>query len=110
MSKPQPTASLSSYDVWHSRLGHASHSVIDQVLRQFHIKFSSGKSASKCPSCCVSKSHKLAFLDSTFVASRPLELICSDLWGPSFITSTLGNKYYVLFFYYFMQILLDLFP
>jgi len=44
----------------------------------------------------MGKSHRLPSHTSTFVYS-PLELIFTDLWGPSHITSYFGYKYYVSF-------------
>ena len=41
-------------------------------------------------------SSRLPFSASTFVASRPLERIHSDLWGPSPVASVQGFRYYVV--------------
>lgn len=51
-----------------------------------------------CPTCSVSKSHKIPFTDSSFQATSPLDLICSDVWGPTLVISNDGYKYYVIFF------------
>ena len=44
-----------------------------------------------------SKSHRLPFSLSTNKASKPLEIVHVDVWGPSPSTSLLGNRFYVLF-------------
>ena len=44
----------------------------------------------------MGKSHRLSSHSSTSVYS-PLELIFTDLWGPSHLTSYSGFKYYVSF-------------
>ena len=49
-----------------------------------------------CTSCCVRKSHRLSSHASTSVYS-PLELVFTNLWGPSHLTSYSGFKYYVSF-------------
>ena len=51
-----------------------------------------------CHACSVSKIHKLPFPASHYVATAPLDLICSDLWGPSPINSCDNKHFYVLFF------------
>lgn len=51
----------------------------------------------------MSKSHKLPFIDSFSHVSQPLELICSDVWGPSPIVSVDGYRYYVLFYDHFSK-------
>ena len=50
-----------------------------------------------CESCQLGKSVRLPFSASTFVATRPLERIHCDLWGPSPVKSNQGFSYYVVF-------------
>ena len=50
-----------------------------------------------CSSCYVGNSHRLPSSISETVYSTPLELIFTDLWGPSHITSHSGYAYYVSF-------------
>lgn len=45
----------------------------------------------------MGRSHKLPFLDSNTIYNQPLELIYSDIWGPSPIPSTNGSRYYIHF-------------
>ena len=61
----------------------------------------SSKSSSLCSTCDVSKSHKVPFRDSSFQVSLPLDLICSDVWGPAPVVSNEGYRYYVIFFDHF---------
>lgn len=49
-----------------------------------------------CASCFCAKCHKLPFVDSN-KNFEPLELIHTDLWGPSPIISHNGYAYYVSF-------------
>jgi hypothetical protein len=77
---------------WHRRLGHPAFRTVCRILSQFGLFFSSNKSAALCSTCLQSKSHQLAFPSSNSVSSRPLDLIFSDVWGPSPVTSFHGNK------------------
>lgn len=49
-----------------------------------------------CVSCQMAKSSRLPFSASQFVATRPLERIHCDVWGPSPVVSVQGFKYYVV--------------
>lgn len=50
-----------------------------------------------CDACQLGKSSHLSFSDSQFVATRPLQRVHCDLWGPSPVLSVQGFKYYVIF-------------
>lgn len=50
-----------------------------------------------CPACLSSKSKQLSFSSSQSQAKCPLDLVYTDVWGPSPICSTNGSKYYVYF-------------
>ena len=43
--------------------------------------------------------HKLSFPQHVMSSTSPLQLVHSDVWGPTPITSTFGYKYYVIFVY-----------
>lgn len=49
-----------------------------------------------CDACQVARCHQLPYSTSEFIPTAPLELICSDVWGPTSQSSN-GNKYYVSF-------------
>jgi histone deacetylase 1/2 len=49
-----------------------------------------------CDACMQGKSHQLPFYLLDRVISAPLELICSDVWGPGQV-SVSGHEYYVSF-------------
>ena len=102
LKSPKPQALYStrqistSDEVWHRRLGHPH----DQVLKYLNqIKsIAVNKSSLKiCESCQLGKSSRLPFVASSFVASRPLERVHCDLWGPSPVTSNQGFRFYVIF-------------
>lgn len=102
----QPTAPTvlfgekSSIDVWHKRLGHpsASSSSLQHLLHDIPIRGTSFMSF--CDHCQYGKSRKLLFPISAFVSSQPLEIVHSDVWGPSPILFVNGFKYYLIFIDY----------
>ena len=81
--------SVSSSDLWHSRLGHPSTSKL-QFLKQYVNDVHINKTASYCDICHFSKQKKLPFSASTHVSSNPFDLLHCDLWGP-FATSTVDG-------------------
>ncbi|KAJ4790150.1 polyprotein [Rhynchospora pubera] len=99
-----------SANKWHKRLGHPSNAVTLDVVNGFRLPCNANK-MDMCHDCCVSKAHRLPFSLSTSVTNAPLELIHSDVWGPSPVLSHNGFKYYIVFiddfskfsWVYFMQ-------
>uniref|UniRef100_A0A8R7UZN3 GAG-pre-integrase domain-containing protein n=1 Tax=Triticum urartu TaxID=4572 RepID=A0A8R7UZN3_TRIUA len=77
------SASKPSSSRWHRRLGHPSYVVVDKVLKENRLPFSSKNNESVCDACQKAKSHQLPYPSSTSVPSAPLELIFSDVWGPA---------------------------
>lgn len=82
--------------IWHERLGHPNPQVIRSVLRRHQLPYSSS-SLPTCDACCRGKTHKLPHYSSTTTYKQPLELVFSDVWGPSPITSPDGFRYYISF-------------
>lgn len=71
---------------------------VAQVLSSCNISFSFNKiSRLVCDACQLGKSHKLPFPVSSTVYLKPLELVMSDLWGPSSSLSYKGFRYYATF-------------
>jgi transposase InsO family protein len=85
-----------SIDGWHSRLGHPAFPVVSRIISRFGLP-ASNKGHSSCSACLSSKSKQLPFSLSINRVSKPLELIYTDVWGPSPICSINGFKYYVSF-------------
>uniref|UniRef100_A0A2N9J5B9 Integrase catalytic domain-containing protein n=1 Tax=Fagus sylvatica TaxID=28930 RepID=A0A2N9J5B9_FAGSY len=85
-----------SIDGWHSRLGHPAFPVVSRIVSRFGLP-ASNKGHSSCSACLSSKSKQLPFSHSINRVSKPLELIYTDVWGPSPICSVNGFKYYVSF-------------
>ncbi|CAL2278094.1 unnamed protein product [Prunus armeniaca] len=83
---------------WHQRLGHPHASVFQQVISHNNLPLSGSFATNVlCSACKLGKASKLPFHGSGSKTTKPLELLHSDVWGPSPIHSISGNKYYVLF-------------
>ena len=90
---PNPKTTLSS---WHARLGQPSSSVLNTIISKFSlpISLSSSKHLS-CSDCLLNKMHKLPFVISSIVSTKPLQYLFSDVWT-SPIVSTDNYKYYLI--------------
>lgn len=86
---------VSTGKLWHHRLGHTSSSVMNHLAKNKLVSFS--PSVSPCDACNKYKSHRLPFSLVSHRATKPLELLHADVWGPSPTLSKQGNRYYVLF-------------
>jgi GAG-pre-integrase domain len=85
-----------SLETWHHRLAHASTSILQHIVSSKQLACNS-RSLGVCKSCSQSKSHKQHFSSSLTTATKPLELVHCDLWGPSPIVSNNDFRYYILF-------------
>jgi histone deacetylase 1/2 len=95
-SAPSPTALLTSDDsnLWHARLGHPGHVVLQQLSRS--IGFSCSKSNQHtCDACRRGKHVRLPFSESNNVSYFPFQLLHCDVWT-SPIMSNSGFKFYLV--------------
>lgn len=94
-----------SFDVWHNRLGHPSSKILKYLVSNKILPIESSRSCSSffCDSCLCNKSHRLSFGVSSLSSRGPLDLIYTDVWGPSPIQSIDGFSYYVIFVDYFTK-------
>lgn len=77
--------------LWHYRLGHPSHSRLQQALPWFSI------SAFDCESCQLGKHHRADFRRLGLVSSHsPFSLVHCDVGGPSRYPSISGFRYYLV--------------
>ena len=83
-------------ELWHHRLGHAATDIVTRIMHNCNVSCGKYK-ATVCSSCQLAKSHRLPTHLSSFHASKPLELVYTDIWGPASVTSTSGAKYFILF-------------
>ena len=80
--------------MWHERLGHPNHHVLQLVLQHCKIPTSSKSLNDFFSACAVGKSHRLPSSESVYTS---LDLVYSNLWGPSHVSSTNGFLYYITF-------------
>ncbi|RVW35199.1 Retrovirus-related Pol polyprotein from transposon RE2 [Vitis vinifera] len=84
--------------VWHRRLGHPNTQILSHVLNSDLPGNKDRYSLSlECDSCKLGKSKTLPFPLHASRASHCFDLIHSDFWGPSPISSYEKFKYYVTF-------------
>lgn len=81
---------------WHKKLAHQNYNQIRKVLTRNNIKFKE-ESLQPCKDCLGGKQHRSSYPASQSRASRPCELIHSDLCGPMETTSLGGARYFLLF-------------
>ncbi|MCO5571734.1 hypothetical protein L7F22_025482 [Adiantum nelumboides] len=94
-------SSSSSLILWHKRLGHISHQSIMHLKKEELVEglptFQVNEEPNLCSSCQFGKQQRRRFNKSTYQARQPLELIHSDVWGPSQTTSMGGAHYFLTF-------------
>ncbi|RVW71923.1 Retrovirus-related Pol polyprotein from transposon TNT 1-94 [Vitis vinifera] len=89
-------SSLPSLALWHSRLGHAPSSRVQQLVSR-GLLGSVSKDNFDCTSCQLGKQPALPFNNSESISNSIFELIHSDVWGPSPVASIGGSRYFVVF-------------
>lgn len=85
----------------HRKLGHQSFKVFNCIVSQLglSLKFVSNV---HCPSCVINKGYKLPFCSNSLIATHPLQLLYSDVWG--LVQKSIYNfTYYVIFVEYFTK-------
>jgi hypothetical protein len=85
-----------SISLCHTRPCHASKASLHHLLSINSISCKFNK-LRLCDSCCLAKSHRLSFTNSSTTTTKLLQLVNCDVWGPSPIISHTGYRYYVLF-------------
>lgn len=87
-----------SYELWHSRLGHAAFDVVSFLNKMGYLSITSVlPKPIVCSSCQLSKGHRLSFDINNKRFLAPLDFVHCDLWGPSPVISKDGYNYYVVF-------------
>ena len=81
--------------LWHNRLGHPSVSVLNKILHSMSISPSSHQMF--YDACKLGKLHHESFPFVAAKTNKPLQLIHSDVWGPSPNISIEGYRFYLLF-------------
>nr|KYP35468.1 Retrovirus-related Pol polyprotein from transposon TNT 1-94 [Cajanus cajan] len=94
------TSNVDSTEMWHKRYGHLSYGGLKLLNQKAMVKgLPELKEMDKvCPECAVGKQHRDAISkQSTWRATRRLELIHSDICGPSTPTSNSNRRYFITF-------------
>ncbi|KAM1646825.1 hypothetical protein FF2_008255 [Malus domestica] len=86
-----------SKDVWHQILGHHSVKIIDKLAAQSCISVLSHSTKSFCSDYALGKCSRLPFTSTFCTTSKPLELVHTDVWGPSHVAYCQDFRYYVIF-------------
>ncbi|KAK9140345.1 hypothetical protein Scep_010026 [Stephania cephalantha] len=85
----------SSISLWHLWLGHPTLHTLQQIMRRnLQLPCSGVEFCSICP---LGKHYAIPFSVSNKMRNHVLDLIHTDLWGPSSITSSDGFNYYISF-------------
>lgn len=82
---------------WHLRLGHPNPQALKHVLHNCNVPFGDKDVDVFYAACCMGKTRRLHSPSSHTTYASPLELVYSDLYGPSPYAFTLGFKYYMSF-------------
>ena len=77
-------------------MGHPRYNVLKLILNKIRIPCSPS-TLSFCDSCKLGKYHQLPFICHDITTKGPLELIYSDVLGPSPTVSVKGFRYYIVF-------------
>ena len=84
-------------DGWHKRLGHPLSKLVNHLIHVFSLPTNKNGHLSLCTSCYQNKAHRQTFNTHGLTSTTPMELIYTDVWGPSHDIGIDGSKYYVIF-------------
>src|ERR1044072_6056782 len=82
-----------TYELWHCRLGHPHHEVLNKSLPICNISVPTKLKFHSCTVCSLGKAHRLPSQLSVTQYTDPLALIFFYLWGPSSTKSHSGCSY-----------------
>nr|CAN78986.1 hypothetical protein VITISV_015274 [Vitis vinifera] len=84
--------------LWHRRLGHMSEKWMKMLLSKGKLPELKSIDFDMCESCILGKQKKVSFLiTGKTPKAEKLELVHTDLWGPSPVASLGGSRYYIPF-------------
>ena len=84
--------------LWHRRLGHMSEKGMKMLLSKGKLPELKSIDFDMCESCILGKQKKVSFLKTGRTPkAEKLELVHTDLWGPSPVASLGGSRYYITF-------------
>ncbi|GFY82736.1 hypothetical protein Acr_02g0009760 [Actinidia rufa] len=88
---------------WHRWLGNPSSRILHHLVTSCTLPLSPSSSEINCDLCLCNKSQRLPFHESSLKSRDPLDLIYTDVWGPTPVTSTEGYRFYVIFVDHFTK-------
>ena len=84
--------------LWHNRLGHMSQKGMKELLSKEKLPELKNVHFDICESCVMGKQKKLSFLiGGRKLRATKLDLVHTDLWGPSPVASLGGSRFYITF-------------
>jgi len=90
------SACLPSIDLWHQRLGHLSNQTLMMLLPQLAYSGTTSTGSLLCDICIKAKHQRKVERQAPPRATRPFELLHSDLCGPISPQSASGARYFIL--------------
>ena len=101
-SSPRDTIAVaeasSDTSLWHHRLGHISKKKMKMLMLKGKLLELKSIYFDMCESCILVKQKNVSFLKtSRTLKVENLELVHTDLWGPSLVASLGGSRYYITF-------------
>jgi GAG-pre-integrase domain/Integrase core domain/gag-polypeptide of LTR copia-type len=94
-STSSSTNRISRIWMWHKRLGHPSFGYMKRLYPS--LFFGCENEKFDCKTCIRAKSHRVSFPSSLNKSTKPFDLVHSDVWDPSPVNSSVGNRWFVLF-------------
>ena len=96
------TQTVDQLTLLHRKFGHPNSNVLIHLLKFYNcakVSLQSLKNSGHnvCEACQLGKSHRLYFATTYTKTTHVLELIHTNLWGPSPFLSKNGYKYYIIF-------------
>ena len=73
-------------ELWHKRFGHVNFSRLRKMQTKnivFGLPKCSGRNGQVCEACQLWKQHRLPFPNERNRSRNPLDVIHSDVWGPT---------------------------
>ncbi|PKI67066.1 hypothetical protein CRG98_012604 [Punica granatum] len=86
-------------ELWHKRLGHYNYKglISMQRLRLAEGLLAMKEKESPCTACLLGKQSRLPFKSSSWRATEKLQLVHTDVCGPTSEASLSGSKYFLIF-------------
>ncbi|KAL0548477.1 hypothetical protein IC582_012930 [Cucumis melo] len=81
--------------LWHFRLGHPNFTYMQYLFPHLFSKLD--VSSLSCDVCIRAKQHRVSFPSQPYKPTQPFNLIHSDVWGPSKVTTSSGKRWFITF-------------